>query len=114
MESHNVDFISGSLRTPEGRWHINCYQTEYKNYSLKLTSGYHRSTMDSCVICDVSLGPILTKISVLQTLKFEPKFSGSPLTSIDFFLKVRNISIMSKLHKESIYNMRLLSDRNKN
>ena len=100
MESHNVDFISGSLRTPDGRWHINCYQSEYKNYSLKLTSGYHRSTMDSCLICDVSLGPILTKISVLQTLKFEPKFSGSPLTSIDFFLKVRNISIIPNLKKK--------------
>ena len=102
MESHNVDFISGSQRTPDGRWHINCYQSEYKNYSLKLTSGYHRSTMDSCLVCDVSLGPILTKISVLQTLKFEPKFSGSPLTSIDFFLKVRNTSIISNL-KKSIY-----------
>ena len=88
LEIHNVDFVSGSRRTPEGKWHMNCFQSQYKNYSLHILSGYDRSTHDSCLICDIILGPFLTKTSIVQTLKFELKFSGSPLTSIDFFLKV--------------------------
>ena len=88
LEIHNVDFVSGSRRTPEGKWHMNCFQSQYKNYSLQIVPGYDRSTHDSCLICDIILGPFLTKTSVVQTLKFEVKFSGSPLTSIDFFLKV--------------------------
>ena len=91
IETHNVEFISGSRRTPEGKWHLNCFQTDYKNYSLKISAGYFKSTEDSCLLCDFSQGPFLTKTSTLQNLKFEPKFSGSPLSSIDFFIKVRQI-----------------------
>ena len=47
LEIHNVDFVSGSRRTPEGKWHMNCFQSQYKNYSLQIGKNHALKNLTS-------------------------------------------------------------------
>ena len=83
----NADFIGGSIRYPDGKWHQNCHQTVYKNYSIHYFPGYIDSE-NECLICDMFLGPIFGRTEKFKNIRFEERFSNGNVLSSDFFLKV--------------------------
>ena len=87
MEVQNVDIVSGSVRYPNGHWNLNCHQMSYKNYAINIKPGYHRSTADSCLLCDFSQGPFLAKTEILEKFNFDSKLKPN-IQFIDFFLQV--------------------------
>ena len=81
IEAENVDMVGGSVRKENGQWNLNCYQFLTKNYSLKVVPGYHVSTKESCLVCDLIQGPFLARTEIFQRLQFE--------SVLDFFLQAK-------------------------
>ncbi|XP_060585020.1 uncharacterized protein LOC132740973 [Ruditapes philippinarum] len=69
LESLYVVAVGGAFRYPNGHWHKGCFQSVYRNYTLKYISGYDES-FHECLFCDYIQGPFVTSTSYLKTNVF--------------------------------------------
>lgn len=84
-----MDLIGGAVRQLNGHWSLNCYQFVAKNYTLKINHGYHISTKDDCLVCDMLHGPFLARSEIFQRLRFDENLLSSELLFLDFFIQAK-------------------------
>ena len=75
INSLNVSVIGGAIRDQDGVWSLNCHQMAFRNYTLVYRTGYHYS-MHSCVVCNFTQGPFLSRTASLQSQQFSENLSG--------------------------------------
>ncbi|XP_045215787.2 uncharacterized protein LOC123566028 isoform X2 [Mercenaria mercenaria] len=86
IESLNVVAAGGSIRDLNGHWKKGCFQSVYRNYTLKYIEGYDES-FHECVFCDYIQGPFVTTTSYLKQNVFQ-EFDESNGLYEDWFLRL--------------------------
>lgn len=86
IESLDVVAAGGAFRYPNGHWGRGCFQTAYRNYTLKYVDGYDES-FHECVFCDYIQGPFVTTTKYLKQNKFQNFNEKSGLYE-DWFLGI--------------------------
>ncbi len=71
----NVSVIGGAITDQDGIWSLNCHQMAFRNYTLVYRTGYHQS-MHSCIFCNFTEGPFLSRTAFLQSQPFSENLSG--------------------------------------
>ncbi|KAL4229673.1 hypothetical protein ACF0H5_010061 [Mactra antiquata] len=86
FESLNVVAVSGASRDGNGHWKKGCFQSVYRNYSLRYLEGYDES-LHECIFCDYTEGPFVTSRAYLLKNKFLDVEDSSGLFE-DWFLDI--------------------------
>ncbi|XP_053406072.1 uncharacterized protein LOC128559083 [Mercenaria mercenaria] len=86
IESLNVIAAGGSFRDSNGHWKKGCFQSVYRNFSLKYFEGYDES-FHECVFCDYIQGPFVTTTSYLKQNLFRELYENNGLYE-DWFLRL--------------------------
>ncbi|XP_045212642.2 uncharacterized protein LOC123563739 [Mercenaria mercenaria] len=86
LESLNVVAVGGSFRDSNGRWKKGCFQTVYRNYTLKYIEGYDES-FHECLFCDYVQGPFVTTTEYLKQNSFQNMNENDGLYE-DWFLRM--------------------------
>ncbi|XP_045212636.1 uncharacterized protein LOC123563736 isoform X2 [Mercenaria mercenaria] len=86
IESLNVVAVGGSFRDLKGHWKKGCFQTVYRNYTLKYIEGYDES-FHECLFCDYIQGPFVTTTSYLKQNVFQEFDENNGLYE-DWFLRI--------------------------
>ncbi|XP_045211222.2 uncharacterized protein LOC123562671 [Mercenaria mercenaria] len=85
IESLNVVAAGGSFRDSNGHWKKGCFQTVYRNYTLKYIEGYDES-FHECLFCDYIQGPFVTTAKYLKLNAFRDFNENNGLYE-DWFLR---------------------------
>ncbi|XP_060587395.1 uncharacterized protein LOC132742904 [Ruditapes philippinarum] len=86
IESIDVVAVGGAFRETNGYWRIGCFQTYYRNYTLKYMEGYDDS-FHECMFCDYIQGPFLTTAKYLKENEFKSLEENNGLYE-DWFLRI--------------------------
>ena len=94
-ENHDVDIVGGAVRTPDGHWHMGCYESTERNYTLTYKDGY-RSSRHSCAFCGYLLSPFVVRTIELRKSNLSPALPSS-VAFFDYFLRLadRKKTVMS-------------------
>ena len=85
-EHDDVDVVGGAVRTPDGHWHMGCYQSTIRNYTLRYKDGY-RESLHSCAYCDYLLSPFVVRTSALRKTQLNTSLQ-STVVFADFFMRL--------------------------
>ncbi|XP_060589904.1 uncharacterized protein LOC132745095 isoform X2 [Ruditapes philippinarum] len=85
-ESLDVAYVGASFRYRNGHWRKGCYQSVYRNFTLKYKEGYDES-FQGCMYCDYSKGPFLTSTKYIKRNSFQDLNEDRGLYE-DWFLRV--------------------------
>ena len=85
IESLNAAAAGGAIREMNGHWWKGCYQSAYKNYTLKYLEGYDES-FHECLFCDYIEGPFVTTTEYFKQNNFETLNENNGLYE-DWFLR---------------------------
>ncbi|XP_060587391.1 uncharacterized protein LOC132742901 isoform X2 [Ruditapes philippinarum] len=86
IESINVTAVGGAFRESNGHWRKGCFQSVYRNYTLKYMEGYDESYHE-CLFCDYIQGPFITTTTYLTENIFKSLEENSGLYE-DWFLRI--------------------------
>ncbi|XP_060580882.1 uncharacterized protein LOC132737585 [Ruditapes philippinarum] len=86
IESINVTAVGGAFRESNGHWRKGCFQSVYRNYTLKYMEGYDES-FHECLFCDYIQGPFITTTKYLMENKFKSLEESNGLYE-DWFLRI--------------------------
>lgn len=86
IESLDVAAVGGSFRDQNGRWKNGCFQTVFKNSTLKYFEGYDES-IHECLFCDYIHGPFITSTKYARKYTFK-SFNESSGLYEDWFLRI--------------------------
>ena len=94
-EHADVDFVGGAVRTPDGHWHMGCYQSAMRNYTLTYKDGY-RTSLHSCAYCDYLMSPFVVRTAAARETQLTGALS-SDVAFFDYFLRLaeRKKTVMS-------------------
>ena len=84
-EHDDVDIVGGAVRTPDGHWHMGCYQSTMRNYTLTYKDGYHAS-LHSCAYCNYLLSPFVVKTNKAHKTRLTDALSSN-VAFFDYFLR---------------------------
>ncbi|XP_045203383.1 uncharacterized protein LOC123556602 isoform X2 [Mercenaria mercenaria] len=70
IETLGVKVAAGAVRNADGQWKKGCFQSMYRNYTLKYLEGYDES-LHECLFCDYVQGPFVTSKKYLEKNEFE-------------------------------------------
>ena len=85
-EHEEIDVVGGAVRTPDGHWHMGCYQSTMRNYTLSYKDGY-RASLHSCAYCDYLLSPFVVRTSALRKTQMHASLP-STVVFADLFLRL--------------------------
>jgi hypothetical protein len=86
IESINVTAVGGAVRESNGHWRKGCFQSVYRNYTLKYMEGYDES-FHECLFCDYIQGPFITTAKYLKENSFKNIDENNGLYE-DWFLRI--------------------------
>ncbi|KAG5450231.1 hypothetical protein CSKR_110078 [Clonorchis sinensis] len=87
MNSLQVDVVGGAVRLePEGRWYAGCYQTNVRNFTIRIQPGHDLSSQ-SCAYCDYLASPFLIQRTLFKRTMNESKMEGM-MSFVDMFLRL--------------------------
>ncbi|XP_064625523.1 uncharacterized protein LOC135486572 isoform X2 [Lineus longissimus] len=87
IESLDVVAAGGAIRYPTGHWKKGCFQSVYRNYSLKYFEGYDES-LHECIFCDYIQGPFVTSTKYLKEHRFTAHLKETNGLYEDWFLSI--------------------------
>lgn len=87
-ESLQVKVTGGAVRNPDGYWKKGCFQSVYRNFTLRYLEGYDESVHE-CLVCDFIQGPFVTTKEYLEENKFG-NYSLSEGLFEEWFLRITN------------------------
>ncbi|XP_064626127.1 ribitol 5-phosphate transferase FKRP-like [Lineus longissimus] len=87
IESLDVIVAGGAIRYPSGHWKKGCFQSVYRNYSLKYFEGYDES-LHGCTFCDYIHGPFVTSTKYLKEHPFNASLIETNGLYEDWFLRI--------------------------
>jgi len=93
--SELVAVAGGAFRNLTGHWKVGCYQTDIRNYFLRIVEGYKHSAR-GCMFCDHLEGPFVARTVLMKEIKLNQELPGDVLFT-DWFLRVKqgNILVMN-------------------
>ncbi|XP_069696438.1 uncharacterized protein [Periplaneta americana] len=90
--SDYVGVAGGAFRNLTGHWKVGCYQTDIRNYFLRIVEGYKHSAY-GCMFCDHLEGPFVARTSLLREIKFSEDLPVDVLFN-DWFLRVKQANML--------------------
>lgn len=69
IEQLHVPVAGGAFRTEDGHWKKGCFQSVFRNFTLRYLEGYDVS-LHECIFCDFIQGPFVTTKEYLTKNKF--------------------------------------------
>ncbi|TPP64814.1 hypothetical protein FGIG_09701 [Fasciola gigantica] len=88
MHQLRVDIVGGSVRLePDGRWYDGCYQTNVKNFTIRIQPGHDLSAI-SCAYCDYLASPFLIRRDFFLEKMKQSKLDGFLMPFVDLFLRL--------------------------
>jgi hypothetical protein len=96
-----VGVVGGAFRNLTGHWKVGCYQTDIRNYFLRIVEGYKYSAY-GCMFCDHLEGPFVARTSVLKEIKFNQELPDDVLF-IDWFLRVKQANVLVMNCPDAMY-----------
>ena len=90
--SDYVGVAGGAFRNLTGHWKVGCYQTEIKNYFLRIVEGYKYSAY-GCMFCDHLEGPFVVRTNIMQDIPFNQEMPADVLFN-DWFLRVKQANYL--------------------
>lgn len=98
------DFIGvagGAFRNLTGHWKVGCYQTDIKNYFLRIVEGYKYSAY-GCMFCDHLEGPFVARTSIMKEIKFNQELPGDVVFN-DWFLRIKQANVLVTNCPDAMY-----------
>lgn len=96
-----VGVVGGAFRNLTGHWKVGCYQTDIRNYFLRIVEGYKYSAY-GCMFCDHLEGPFVARKSVMKEIKFNQELPDDVLFN-DWFLRVKQANILVMNCPDAMY-----------
>jgi hypothetical protein len=98
------DFIGvagGAFRNLTGHWKVGCYQTDIRNYFLRIVEGYKYSA-HGCMFCDYLEGPFVARRSIMKEIKFNQELPGDVVFN-DWFLRIKQANVLAMSCPDAMY-----------
>ncbi|KAF5394635.1 hypothetical protein PHET_10798 [Paragonimus heterotremus] len=87
LHSLHVDIVGGAVRLePEGRWYAGCYQTNIRNFTIRIQPG-HDMSAQSCAYCDYIASPFLIRRELFQEYLVTSDSMYGLIPFVDLFLQ---------------------------
>lgn len=96
-----IGVAGGAYRNLTGHWKVGCYQTDVKNYFLRIAEGYKHSA-NGCMFCDHLEGPFVARASVMKDVKLNPELPEDVIFN-DWFLRLKQADILAVNCPDAMY-----------
>jgi hypothetical protein len=99
--SEVIGVAGGAYRNSTGHWKVGCYQTDIRNYYLRITEGYKYS-VHGCMFCDHLEGPFVARTDVMQAVKMSEDLPEDVLFH-DWFLRLKQAEVLAVNCPDAMY-----------
>jgi hypothetical protein len=99
--SDAIGVAGGAFRNLTGHWKVGCYQTDIRNYFLRISEGYKYSS-NGCMFCDHLEGPFVARTSVMKDVKMNQELTEDIIFN-DWFLRLKQANILAVNCPDAMY-----------
>jgi hypothetical protein len=99
--SEFIGVAGGAFRNLTGHWKVGCYQTDIRNYFLRIVEGYKYSAY-GCMFCDYLEGPFVARASIMKKIQFNQELSGDVVFN-DWFLRIKQANVLVMNCPDAMY-----------
>lgn len=99
--SDAIGVAGGAYRNLTGHWKVGCYQTDIRNYFLRIAEGYKYSA-NGCMFCDHLEGPFVARTSVMKEVRLGEDLPEDILFH-DWFLRLKQADILAVNCPDAMY-----------